>query len=154
MSLVRFRPEAPDAGVAHPVERHLAKVEVASSSLVTRSKQIRNAKRSLFHMVPWPSGKARVCKTLIPQFKSGRYLQKKKRQVERLVFSFSTKSVLSDVMKSDFVGLMDGFNFICGADFIQVTLGFHREHKRTISLNTPLRIDFLPLLCYNTLKGR
>ncbi len=27
----------PDAGVAHPVERHLAKVEVASSSLVTRS---------------------------------------------------------------------------------------------------------------------
>ena len=37
MSLVQFRPEAPDAGVAHPVERHLAKVEVASSSLVTRS---------------------------------------------------------------------------------------------------------------------
>ena len=66
----------PDAGVAHPVERHLAKVEVASSSLVTRSKQIRNAqKRSLFHTVPWPSGKARVCKTLIRQFKSGRYLQ-------------------------------------------------------------------------------
>ena len=28
----------PDAGVAHPVERHLAKVEVASSSLVTRSR--------------------------------------------------------------------------------------------------------------------
>ena len=27
-----------DAGVAHPVERHLAKVEVASSSLVTRSR--------------------------------------------------------------------------------------------------------------------
>ena len=41
-----------DAGVAHPVERHLAKVEVASSSLVTRSKKIRNASRSLFHMVP------------------------------------------------------------------------------------------------------
>ena len=31
--------------------------------------------RSLFHTVPWPSGKARVCKTLIRQFKSGRYLQ-------------------------------------------------------------------------------
>ena len=27
------------AGVAHPVECHLAKVEVASSSLVTRSKK-------------------------------------------------------------------------------------------------------------------
>ena len=38
MSLVRLRPKAPDAGVAHPVERHLAKVEVESSSLVTRSK--------------------------------------------------------------------------------------------------------------------
>ena len=37
-----------DAGVAHPVERHLAKVEVASSSLVTRSnKKIRNAKAFL-----------------------------------------------------------------------------------------------------------
>ena len=28
----------PYAGIAHPVERHLAKVEVASSSLVARSK--------------------------------------------------------------------------------------------------------------------
>ena len=28
-----------------------------------------------FHPVPWPSGKARVCKTLIPRFKSGRHLQ-------------------------------------------------------------------------------
>ena len=51
MSLVRFRPEAPrfpngsrDAGVAHPVERHLAKVEVASSSLVTRSKKDKERK--------------------------------------------------------------------------------------------------------------
>ena len=34
------------AGVAHLVERHLAKVEVASSSLVTRSRKIRNARRS------------------------------------------------------------------------------------------------------------
>ena len=73
---IRFRRSEPDAGVAHPVERHLAKVEVASSSLVTRSKKIRSAMRSLFHMVPWPSGKAKVCKTFIPQFKSGRYLQK------------------------------------------------------------------------------
>ena len=103
MSLVRFRPEAPeptsseskqfdsdgrkDAGVAHPVERHLAKVEVASSSLVTRSKQIRNALRSLFYMVPWPSGKAKVCKTFIRQFKSGRYLQTK-RTSTRMSFLF------------------------------------------------------------------
>ena len=38
MSLVRFRLWAPFAGIAHLVERHLAKVEVASSSLVARSR--------------------------------------------------------------------------------------------------------------------
>ena len=61
------------AAVAHLVERHLAKVEVASSSLVGRSNGV------VFitpYMVTWPSGKARVCKTLIHQFKSGRHLQK------------------------------------------------------------------------------
>ena len=42
---IRFRRSEPDAGVAHPVERHLAKVEVASSSLVTRSKKESPAKR-------------------------------------------------------------------------------------------------------------
>ena len=36
-----------DAGVAHPVERHLAKVEVASSSLVTRSKKDKERKAFL-----------------------------------------------------------------------------------------------------------
>ena len=80
-----------DAGVAHPVERHLAKVEVASSSLVTRSKRLRFA-QPLFYMVPWPSGKARVCKTLIRQFKSGRYLQKKllfeRTRVFSVIFAF------------------------------------------------------------------
>ena len=37
MSLVRFRPEAPPADLAHLVERDLAKVEVAGSSPVIRS---------------------------------------------------------------------------------------------------------------------
>ena len=40
---------------------------------------IRNALAFLifseFHMVTWPSGKAKVCKTFIPRFKSGRHLQ-------------------------------------------------------------------------------
>ena len=36
------------AGVAHPVERHLAKVEVASSSLVTRSIKSRCCQASAF----------------------------------------------------------------------------------------------------------
>ena len=71
-----------DAGVAHPVERHLAKVEVASSSLVTRSKMAnRNAQMRSYNFikpVTWPSGKAKVCKTFIPRFKSGRHLQKSK----------------------------------------------------------------------------
>ena len=49
----RFRPEAPYAGVAHPVERHLAKVEVASSSLVARS----NFKREF----PWRELDASTC---------------------------------------------------------------------------------------------
>ena len=48
-------------------------MEVASSSLVGRSNRSGN---SLLNMVTWPSGKARVCKTLIHQFKSGRHLQK------------------------------------------------------------------------------
>ena len=65
------------AGVAHPVERHLAKVEVASSSLVTRSKKYKERTAFLdLYTVPWPSGKARVCKTLIHPFKSGQHLQK------------------------------------------------------------------------------
>ena len=38
MSLVRFRPEAPFADLAHLVERDLAKVEVAGSSPVIRSR--------------------------------------------------------------------------------------------------------------------
>ena len=38
MSLVRLRLWAPFAVLAHLVERHLAKVEVASSSLVARSR--------------------------------------------------------------------------------------------------------------------
>ncbi len=46
------------------VERHLAKVNVASSNLVSRS-------IFLLSLAPWPSGKAQVCKTFIPQFKSG-----------------------------------------------------------------------------------
>ena len=38
MSLVRFRPEAPLADLAHLVERRLAKAKVAGSSPVIRSK--------------------------------------------------------------------------------------------------------------------
>ena len=53
---MRASKNSQSAALAHLVERHLAKVEVASSSLVTRS-----------NMVPWPSGKAKVCKTFAAQ---------------------------------------------------------------------------------------
>ena len=44
--------QTPNAGVAHPVERHLAKVEVASSSLVTRSINAPMRKHRGFFMAP------------------------------------------------------------------------------------------------------
>ena len=76
MSLVRFRPEAPNgyADLAHLVERHLAKVEVASSSLVIRSIGALKSLSALYltetaqklNTAPWPSGKAGACKALIP----------------------------------------------------------------------------------------
>jgi hypothetical protein len=48
VSLVRFRPEAPQrADVAHLAERHLAKVEVAGSSPVIRSSN-RHCKKCRF----------------------------------------------------------------------------------------------------------
>ena len=48
MSLVRFRPEAPLADLAHLVERDLAKVEVAGSSPVIRSIKKEEMKISSF----------------------------------------------------------------------------------------------------------
>ena len=53
------------------VERCLAKANVAGSSPVFRS-----------ITVPSPSGKAKVCKTFIPRFKSGWYLQVQKSAVK------------------------------------------------------------------------
>ncbi len=42
------------AGIAHLVERHLAKVEVASSSLVARSKKKRHTERCVFSFWSFP----------------------------------------------------------------------------------------------------
>ena len=77
MSLVRFRPEAPRCGCSS--SGRAPPCQGGGSEFEPRHplQKVRNVTtRSLFHMVPWPSGKARVCKTLIRQFKSGRYLQK------------------------------------------------------------------------------
>ena len=62
MSLVRFRQEAFHADLAHLVERHLAKVEVAGSSPVIRLsrfgnilivKKIRNLVFRIFCLLPY-----------------------------------------------------------------------------------------------------
>ena len=45
------------------VERNLAKVEVASSSLVVRSKE-EGASRSPTLLVEWPRGEATACKAV------------------------------------------------------------------------------------------
>ena len=50
------------AGVAHPVERHLAKVEVASSSLVTRSIKRKQMRKHLLFFLSVVGSKARTIK--------------------------------------------------------------------------------------------
>ena len=71
MSLVRFRPKAPFAGLAHLVERHLAKVEVASSSLVTRSKIHPNFFGWIFSII-CPVTAVRIIKNICGFSSSGR----------------------------------------------------------------------------------
>ena len=51
MSLVRFRPEAPLADLAHLVERDLAKVEVAGSSPVIRSTNKKGRDANFFFFI-------------------------------------------------------------------------------------------------------
>ena len=90
MSLVRFRSEAPpvlqfqskeaaicgrsSSGRAPPCQGGGSEFE-PRRPLQTNSKEPVYA-GFLLIMVTWPSGKARVCKTLIPRFKSGCHLQK------------------------------------------------------------------------------
>ena len=89
MSLVRFRPEAPrcgcsSSGRAPPCQGGGSEFEPRRP---LQSNRIGTHLRSCFYkMVPWPSGKARVCKTLIRQFKSGRYLQTKNDLFRQVVF--------------------------------------------------------------------
>ena len=47
-------------------------------------------------MVTWPSGKAKVCKTFIHQFKSGRHLHKPVTKKMSRAFFFAVSSKISD----------------------------------------------------------
>ena len=51
------------AGVAHPVERHLAKVEVASSSLVTRSIEKADCVSNRLFQLDSPCGEFYCCRS-------------------------------------------------------------------------------------------
>ena len=84
------------ADLAHLVERHLAKVEVASSSLVIRStgclkKHPFFSKKSKLDTAPWPSGKAEACKAFIPSSNLGGASKKNSKDImylEFLLFTF------------------------------------------------------------------
>ena len=99
MSVVRFRPKAPLCGSSSVVECHLAKVDVASPNLVYRST-----------VAPWPSGKAKLCKSFILQFDSGWRLQMKTQTIVVWVFSYGEWRRASTEKKSE--GLID-LRFFC-----------------------------------------
>ena len=102
MSLVRFRSEAPlvlqfqgketavcgrsSSGRAPPCQGGGSEFE-PRRPLQTNSKKPVYA-GFLLIMVTWPSGKARVCKTLIRQFKSARHLHKAVMKKDVAVFFF------------------------------------------------------------------
>ena len=60
-------------------------------------------------MVTWPSGKARVCKTLIHQFKSGRHLQKIPGSFSFRDFLFLSSLILEKHSSAHFCGIAGGF---------------------------------------------
>ncbi len=76
--LRRDRPQDPVSDRAgHRQERADGPVQdrdAAAGHAVLRAVVVSNLPKRT--SVPWPSGKARVCKTLIPRFKSGRHLHK------------------------------------------------------------------------------
>ena len=108
MSLVRFRSEAPpvlqfqgketavcgrsSSGRAPPCQGGGSEFE-PRRPLQTNSKEPVYA-GFLLIMVTWPSGKARVCKTLIRQFKSARHLHKPvtKKMSQAYFFAVSSKN--------------------------------------------------------------
>ena len=110
MSLVRFRSEAPpvlqfqgketavcgrsSSGRAPPCQGGGSEFE-PRRPLQTNSKEPVYA-GFLLIMVTWPSGKARVCKTLIRQFKSARHLHKTVMKKISQSFFFVVSSKIDD----------------------------------------------------------
>ena len=110
MSLVRFRSEAPpvlqfrgketavcgrsSSGRAPPCQGGGSEFE-PRRPLQTNSKEPVYA-GFLLIMVTWPSGKARVCKTLIRQFKSARHLHKTVMKKMSQSFFFVVASKIGD----------------------------------------------------------
>ncbi len=105
--------------MAQVVEHILGKDEVGSSSLPnsSRKRKTRESVSFLFQLNP----PLRVGEILL-------------------------RNVKSSLRSDEIAAAVGGFNFICIADFIQATLGFHREQSAQFHylLATP------PLLCYTT----
>ena len=80
VSLVRFRPEAPNMRMQL----------IWQSATLPRWRQRVRASSSapFFYMAPQPSGKAEVCKTFMPQFKSGWCLHLSSELLNLLLFYF------------------------------------------------------------------
>lgn len=88
------------AVVTQLVECHLAKVDVASPNLVYRST-----------VAPWPSGKAKLCKSFILQFDSGWRLQMK---TQTVVWVFSYGRMRRSVACTRKRGFDRPSFFVCG----------------------------------------
>ena len=87
-------------GSSSVVECHLAKVDVASPNLVYRST-----------VAPWPSGKAKLCKSFILQFDSGWRLQMK---TQTVVWVFSYGRMRQSVACTRKRGFDRPSFFVCG----------------------------------------
>ena len=95
---IRFVSER--CGSSSVVECHLAKVDVASPNLVYRSTA-----------APWPSGKAKLCKSFILQFDSGWRLQMK---TQTVVWVFSYGRMRQSVACTRKRGFDRPSFFVCG----------------------------------------
>ena len=118
-----------DAGVAHPVERHLAKVEVASSSLVTRSINAANDLFAAFFVFYRQEAKYSACGSRCPRQKRPR-----RNESSRSDASYSLSSFLpfQNANASLVCVLVFGESFLngVGADAYIGPLGNHRIRRR------------------------
>ena len=94
-------------------------------------------------MVPWPSGKARVCKTLIPQFKSGRYLQKIKHFVTKCFIFIQSEGLACYCRKAYVISSLCELYVIKASALYASSFGLI-TYLSAKGLHTSLRDDYIP----------